>query len=242
MGAIEGRRVIVSGASRGIGLSIADRLAAAGARVAIVARSEAALRRAAEEIGAEPFAADITSPEEVAGLVGRVAEQLGGPPEVVVSSAGAFAMAPFLETSPEDFDRQLAANVRGPFLLARAFLPAMIAAGDGHIVNLGSIAGRIPLPGNAGYGASKYGLRGLHEILAAELQGTGVRSTLIEPAATDTPLWDPVDPDAREGLPSRNQMLTAGDVARAVAFAIEQPPGVEISVLALRAVQPLPGL
>ena len=88
---------------------------------------------------------------------------------------------------------------------------------------------------NGGYAASKFGVRGLHEVLRAEVRGTGVRATLVEPAATDTPLWDPIDPDARADLPSRASMLRPGDVARAVLFAALQPPGVQISNIALEA-------
>jgi NAD(P)-dependent dehydrogenase (short-subunit alcohol dehydrogenase family) len=233
--ALEGRTALVTGASRGIGLAIARRLAAAGARVAMAARSEDELSRVAEEVGGIAVPADVSSSEAVARLVERTEERLGRAPDILVSSAGAFTLAPLVETSAEEFDRQLEVNLRGPFLVARAFLPAMLAMGSGHIVNLGSIAGRIPLAGNAAYGAAKFGLRGLHEILAVELQGTGVRATLVEPAATDTPLWDPLDPDRRDDLPSRGQMLRAEDVARAVVFAVGQPPGVEISLLSIRA-------
>ena len=90
------------------------------------------------------------------------------------------------------------------------------------------------MAGNGAYGASKFGLRGLHQVLAEEIRGSGVRATLIEPAATDTPLWDPLDPDSRDDLPSRSQMLTPDDVARAVVFALTQPAEVELSLLAIR--------
>jgi NADP-dependent 3-hydroxy acid dehydrogenase YdfG len=111
----------------------------------------------------------------------------------------------------------------------------MLARGHGHLVQLGSVAGRVAYPGNGAYSASKFGLRGLHEVLLQELRGTGVRATLVEPAATDTPLWDPLDPDGRDDLPSRAAMLRPEDVARAVVFAISQPRGVQIPVLAVEA-------
>ena len=111
----------------------------------------------------------------------------------------------------------------------------MLERGSGHVVSIGSVAGRVAFPGNGAYGASKFGLRGLHAVLAEEVGGTGVRATLIEPAATDTPLWDPLDPDARGDLPSRAAMLRPEDVARAVVYALAQPAGVEVSTLALRA-------
>ena len=232
---LAGRRILVTGASRGIGLAVSRELAGAGAWVAMVSRNTTLVAGLAAEVGGHPFQADISSVSDIGALAGAVEEEIGGAPDAIVNSAGAFALAPLAETTPEDFDRQLAVNLRGPFLVIRAFLPAMIARGSGHIVNVGSIAGRIALPGNAGYGASKFGLRGLHGVLAAELAGSGLRTTLIEPAATDTPLWDAVDPDSRADLPSRIQMLRPADVARSVRFALEQPAGVEISSLAIRA-------
>jgi NADP-dependent 3-hydroxy acid dehydrogenase YdfG len=92
----------------------------------------------------------------------------------------------------------------------------------------------VAYPENGAYSASKFGLRGLHEVLVQETRGTGVRATLVEPGATDTALWDPVDPDGRDDLPSRAQMLSPDDVARAVLFAATQPAGVEIPVIAVQ--------
>jgi NADP-dependent 3-hydroxy acid dehydrogenase YdfG len=95
-------------------------------------------------------------------------------------------------------------------------------------VSIGSVADHIGLPGNSGYAASKFGLRGLHEVLRAELEGTGVRSTLVSPGPVDTAMWDEVDPDSRPGFTPRARMLEPGSVAAAVMFAIEQPPDVNV--------------
>jgi NADP-dependent 3-hydroxy acid dehydrogenase YdfG len=160
---------------------------------------------------------------------------LGGGPDIVVHAAGGFMLEPFASTEPDAFRRQIEVNLMAPFLVIRAFLPEMLQRGDGHVVTVGSVAGRIPLPGNAAYGAGKFGLHGMHEILAEELRGTGVRATLVEPAATDTALWDPLDPDEREDLPSRSEMLRPEDVARAIVYAVSQPRGVEVRYLSIRA-------
>lgn len=234
MSGLEGRTALVTGASRGIGLAVAQALAGSGARVAMVARSADELHAAAAEVGGLAFPADVTRAAEVDELAARVSVGLGGAPDFVVSSAGSFALAPIASTSPEEFDRQVEVNLRGPFLLMRAFLPAMLARRSGHLVSVGSVAGRTAFAGNGAYAASKFGLRGLHEVLAEETRGTGVRSTLLEPAATDTALWDPLDPDSRPDLPSRASMLRADDVARAVLYVLSQPEGVEVSLLALR--------
>jgi NADP-dependent 3-hydroxy acid dehydrogenase YdfG len=115
----------------------------------------------------------------------------------------------------------------------RAFLPAMLERGSGHIVTLGSIAGRQAFPSNGAYSASKFGVRGLHAVLDQELRGTGVRSTLVEPAATDTPLWDAIDRTANPGLPERTAMLDAEAVADAVLFAVTRPERTAIHSISL---------
>lgn len=224
----------MTGASRGIGLAIARALAASGVRVAMVARTVEALHEAAGELGALAFSADVTSASAVEELAARVTVGLGGTPDFVVNSAGSFALSPVAATTPGEFDHQLEVNLRAPFLVMRAFLPAMLARRSGHIVSIGSIAGRMAFSGNGAYSAGKFGLRGLHEVLAEETRGTGVRTTLVEPAATDTALWDALDPDSRSDLPSRAAMLRADDVARAVHFVLSQPESVEISLLAIR--------
>jgi 3-oxoacyl-[acyl-carrier protein] reductase len=231
---LKGKTALVTGASRGIGLAVARALVEAGAWVAMVARTEADLARAAEEVGGHPIPADVTSPATVHGLTGYVTELLGDTPDLLVNSAGVFALSPLARTDPAEFQRQLSVNLFGPFLLIRAFLPLMLQRGSGHVVNLGSVAGRVAFPENGAYGASKFGLRGMHEVLVQEIRGTGVRATLVEPGATDTPLWDPVDPDGRDDLPSRAQMLSPDDVARAVLFAASQPRGVEIPLLSVQ--------
>ncbi len=98
-------------------------------------------------------------------------------------------------------------------------------------MTVGSVAGRRAFPSNGAYSASKYGQRGLHEVLVEELRGTGVRATLVEPAATDTPLWDPLDPDRDPHLPDRDAMLRAGDVAETVLFAVTRPAHVRTPLL-----------
>ena len=109
----------------------------------------------------------------------------------------------------------------------------MLERRGGLIVNVGSVAGRKAFPGNAAYSASKFGLRGFHEVLLEEVRGTGVRATLVEPAATDTPLWDPLDPDSDPGLPDRAAMLSPDDVAEAVLFVATRPESVRIPFLSI---------
>lgn len=231
--ALQGRGAVVTGASRGIGLAISRALARAGARMVMVARTPGPLAVAAEELGAVAWAADVADAVEVERLRAGVEKALGGVPDVVVSAAGAFGLAAVARTQVQEFDRMLAVNLRAPFLLARAFLPGMLARRSGHLVTVGSIAGRVAFPENGAYSASKFGVRGLHAVLDAELRGSGVRATLVEPAATDTPLWDAIDPREHPGLPPRSAMLSAEAVADAVLFALTRPPEVDVRTLLL---------
>ncbi len=230
-GTLQGQAALVTGASRGIGRAVATALAEAGARVYCAARSGDALEALATEIGGEAVVLDVTDDVAVWDALENIHERLGGALDVVVNAAGVFGIARCAEETVASFDRHLQVNLRGTFLVIRAALPAMLEAGRGLIVNVGSVAGRRAFPGNAAYSASKFGVRGLHEVLLEEVRGTGVRATLVEPAATDTPIWDPLNPDANPGLPSRAEMLRPEAVADAVRYVAERPPEVRIPLL-----------
>ena len=229
------RTALVTGASRGIGLAVAKALAASGWRVGLVARGAQALDDAARAVGgsAAPMACDLSDERALRSLVDRVSESFGGAPEVLVNSAGVFALAPAHVADVADFERALEVNLVGPFRLVRAFLPSMRERRSGHVVSIESIANRVALPGNSGYAASKFGLRGFHEVLRAELAGTGVRATLVSPGPVDTPMWDEVNPDERPGFTPRSEMLQPDAVAAAVLYAIEQPPEVNVDEVRL---------
>ncbi|MBA3319581.1 MAG: SDR family oxidoreductase [Gemmatimonadales bacterium] len=229
MTTLAGRLALVTGGSRGIGAATARMLAAAGARVVRAAR---AFPGAAEGQFID-LPCDLTDERQVEDLAGRV---LGseGVPAVVVSNAGGFLLQSLEHTSPADFDAQIALNLRGSFLLARAFLPAMRDAGGGSFISVGSVADHAGFPENAAYAASKYGLRGLHETLVAEYRGTGVRLTLVSPGATDTTIWDPFAPERRPGFPSRSGMLRPEDVAEAILFAASRPDHVHLDWIRLQ--------
>lgn len=228
MSALQGRIAVVTGASRGIGEATARLLAGEGARVVRMSRSLAPAHGA----DALDLRCDVTDATQVKIAADLVRTEWGAP-DILVNNAGAFHLAPFEETTTAEFDAQVAANLRGPWLVAKAFVPMMRAGAGGVVVTVGSIADHNGFPGNAAYAAAKFGVRGLHETLVAEHRGTGVRFTLISPGPTDTAAWDAVDPDSREGFTPRARMLRPADVAAAIVFAATRPPHVQLDWLRL---------
>jgi len=228
------RTAVVTGASRGIGLAVARALASEFT-VIMIARNVDALRAAAREIedAARPLPCDLGDVTATTAAVEQIRTIAGGVPDVLVNNAGLFKLSRVEATSPEEFSASLDINLSAPFRLIRAFLGEMRTRGSGHIVSIGSISDRMVFPENGGYSAAKFGLRGLHAVLRAELRGSGVRSTLVSPGPVDTPLWDEVNPDERQGFTPRSAMLRPEDVAAAVLFAVSQPASVNVDELRL---------
>jgi NADP-dependent 3-hydroxy acid dehydrogenase YdfG len=223
-----GRTAVVTGSSRGIGAATVRALSLAGARVIGLSRSAGA-----PVPNAMTIQCDLLDPAAVTKAIVAVQRELGGAPDILVNNAGVFAARPVGETTSAEFSEMLALNLSVPFELVRAFLPGMRARTRGHIVTVGSIADHRALPGNAAYAASKFGARGLHEVLGTELAGTGVRATLVSPAAVDTTLWDAIDLAARSTFPAREAMLRAEDVADAILYAVTRPERVAIGEIRL---------
>jgi len=226
--ALVGKLGLVTGASRGIGLAVADELRAAGAHVVRLARS---LHDASGDRLTD-LQCDVTRPGDVDRAVGRVVADLGVP-DIVVNNAGIFLIKALQDTTAADFTATLATNLTGPFLLARALVPRMVERGSGHLVTIGSISDYIGFPGSTAYAASKFGLRGMHEVIRAETAKTGVRTTLVSPGPVDTDIWDDVKPDEKPGFTKRKDMMRAEDVAGAVLFAVTRPARVAITEIRL---------
>jgi NADP-dependent 3-hydroxy acid dehydrogenase YdfG len=222
------RVALVTGASRGIGLAVATTLQEAGMHVVRLARSltNAATRQRTD------VAVDVSQPAAVERALERVVNEIGVP-DVVVNNAGVFIVKPLAETTAADFAATVATNLTAPFLVARALIPRMVARGSGHLVSVGSISDYVGFPGSSAYAASKFGLRGMHEVIRAETARTRVRTTLISPGPVDTELWDEVDPDSKPGFTKRSDMMRAEDVAAAVLFAVTQPERVNVTEIRL---------
>lgn len=231
------RTALVTGASRGIGRAIASALASHGAQVHLVARTLRDLDTAVAAIGSGAVAhvCDVTAAAGVDAMTQAVAMMTGGAPDILVNNAGLFPLLAIEHMETADFERTMQANLVAPFRILRAFLPAMRARSAGHVVTIGSVADRAIFAGNGAYSASKYGQRAMHEVLRAELRGSGVRATLVSPAATDTSIWDSVDPDNTPGFPKRAEMLHAADVADAVLWAVTRRASVNVDEMRVSA-------
>jgi len=184
--ALAGRHAVVTGGGRGIGAAIAGALAAAGARVTLMGRSEMPLReRAAALPAAQAIRCDIA---EEAGVAAAFAEatRTFGPAAILVNNAGAAASAPLVRTSLELFRRMLEVNLIGTFLCSRAALPDMLEAGFGRIVNVASVAGLKGAAYVSAYCAAKHGVIGLTRALALETATKGITVNAVCPSYTDT--------------------------------------------------------
>ena len=233
--ALSGRSAVVTGASRGIGAGIASALGDQGVRVFMLARNEARLKEQSDKVpGSIPIACDVTDAKSVDRAAKRIVRQLEGAPDILVNNAGLFRVSLVEETTAESFAEIINTNLVAPFVFARTFLGEMKQRKSGHLVTIGSVADRTVYTGNAAYSAAKFGLRAVHEVMRAELRGSGVRATLISPAATDTDIWKAVTITDPAGSPhSERPMLAVPDVVAAVMFALMQPEKVNIDELRL---------
>jgi NADP-dependent 3-hydroxy acid dehydrogenase YdfG len=216
---------LITGASTGIGAATARQAVEAGFRVVLSARSEDKLRELAEELGGEDralaVAADVSVWEDNERLVAATLDRFGRL-DVAFANAGFGAQRSFLADSPEHWREMVLTNVLGVAYTIRATLEALRER-EGHMVITSSVAGRRALAGSL-YSASKHAVTAMGEALRQEVNGTGMRVTLIEPGMVDTPFFD----DPGEGR------LKAEDVARAVMFAVAQPPHVDVNEILLR--------
>jgi short-subunit dehydrogenase len=175
---LAGARVVVTGASRGIGAALATELAARGARVVLVARSVEQLEKLAAELGGEAFAADLADASVIEPLVRSI--EADGPIDVLVNNAGIDLTGDLVALPADDIAALLAVNLRAPILLCRAAIPGMLARGRGHILNVSSLSATNAVPGLASYSASKAGLSQFTAVLRADLKGTPITTTLAQ--------------------------------------------------------------
>jgi NADP-dependent 3-hydroxy acid dehydrogenase YdfG len=229
---------VVTGASSGIGAATARRLVHEGYDVWAGARRRERLDALRAELGGQlhPVTLDVTSTSSVAAL----AAEVGGSLNVLVNNAGgAFGMDPVADADPADWRAMFEVNVIGPLQVTQALLPALVASGQGHVVVMGSTAGRIVYEGGGGYTAAKHGVAALAETLRLELNGQPVRVTEIAPGMVATEEFSLKrfggDADkAAKVYQGVDAPLTADDIADCVAWCVTRPPHVDIDLLVVK--------
>ncbi len=232
---LNGQIAVVTGAGRGIGAAIAQKLAELGATAVLCGRNRDSLDEAAKSIvkaggQAEVVPCDVTSLQSVEAAAKKVEAQFGRL-DILVNNAGIGGFGgPLYQLPTDEWDQILNTNLRGVFYAVRAFGPLMIRARSGHIINISSLAGKNALPNGAAYAASKWGLNGLTYSLAEELRGHNIRVAVICPGSTNTEL------SPHEGKDPA-KMLQPEDVAHAVAMLVMQSPQSFVSEILLRPTQ-----
>ncbi|HXW19416.1 MAG TPA: SDR family NAD(P)-dependent oxidoreductase [Roseiarcus sp.] len=240
---LQGRVALVTGASSGIGEATALALAAAGAKVAIVARRAERLKALAkriEDAGGEALAlgADMALENEASRVLGEV-ERRFGRLDILVNNAGVMLLSPIAEAEIADFRRMIEINLFGLMALSRLALPLMKRGGAGHFVNISSVAGRVANPGSGGYAATKFGVVAFSESLRREVYKDKIRVTVIEPGAVATELIDHVtNPGMKAAIAEMRKSMTepmqSEDIAAAVLYAVTQHPRVNVNEILIR--------
>jgi NADP-dependent 3-hydroxy acid dehydrogenase YdfG len=216
---------LITGASTGIGAATARRASQAGYRLVLAARSLDKLEALADELGGEERAlavrCDVTEWDDQQAMVGAALERFGRL-DVAFANAGFGAARGFLSDTPEHWRAMVLTNVLGAAYTVRATLPALKQT-KGHVLLTGSVAGRRAIVGSL-YSSTKWAISGMGESLRQDVDGTGVRVTVVEPGQVETPFFD----NPGEGR------LEADDVARAVMYAVAQPPHVDVNEILIR--------
>lgn len=237
---IEGKVVVITGASSGLGEAAARLLAEKGAKLVLGARRKERIDSLVHEIAASggsavAVATDVTVRADVEALVGIAVERFGRV-DVMINNAGVMLVSPVERLKVEDWDRMIDVNIKGVLYGIAAVLPVMQRQKSGHLINVSSVAGHKVRPTSAIYSATKHAVRALSEGVRQELKAYKIRSTVISPGAVATELVDRItEDDIREAAqPILKMAIPADSFARCVAFAISQPDDVDINEILFR--------
>lgn len=231
MESIQGKKIFITGATGGIGLETAKLLKQSGATLFLAGRDEGKLSEVATSLGvpaSHTFSFTLESEEEVAAAANEIHTQVGAI-DILINAAGVGIIKPLEKLSLDDFQTSLNANLVGPFLLLKNFLPPMKEQKTGLIINLPGVLGKTPMAGASAYAASKYGLNGMLKSVREELKRTNIRITNVYLGGTDTPFWDTIDLRVQ-----RDKFVTAKEAARSIWFLCQQPDSGVVSEMVLQ--------
>jgi NADP-dependent 3-hydroxy acid dehydrogenase YdfG len=238
--ALQDTVALVTGASSGIGEATARALAEQGATVAVAARRKDRLDALAAEIGGVAIETDVTDRGQAVAAVERTAHELGRL-DIVINNAGVMLLGPIVDAPVEEWDRMVALNLQGLLYVAHAALPHLLRAAEreprrvADLVNVSSVAGRRVGAGGGIYQMTKHGVGAFSEALRQEITGRHVRSSLIEPGATESELVTHVREEVRNQLTADiEQKLEAEDIADAILYVITRPRHVAINEILVR--------
>jgi short-subunit dehydrogenase len=231
MESVKGKNILITGATGGIGSHTAKLLAGSGANIFITGRNSGKLSAIAGITGSslsQSYAADISKADEVAALKEKYFS-VYPTIDILINAAGVGIIKPIDSLSEEDFLQTIHFNLLAPFLLVKAFLPAMKEAKKGLIINIPGVLGKTPMAGAAAYSASKYGLTGMLQSIREEVKRTDIRITNLFMGGVDSPFWDNIDLRVQ-----REKMIRSEEAARAIWFLCQQPVSGVVSEMVLQ--------
>jgi 3-oxoacyl-[acyl-carrier protein] reductase len=220
---LTGKTIAITGASKGIGREFALLAKELGANLVLGSRSN-------KEVVNDQFLElplDVTNEQSVKEFFDKTLTQFKTV-DVLINSAGVGMFESVIDSTTEDFDQMISVNLRGTYLTCKYFGKQMINQGNGHILNLVSIAGTTALPGCGGYSASKFGVLGLTKVLQSELRQKGVQVTSVLPGSVSSTFWEQINPK-----PDMKKMIPSETVAKHILYLITQPPGAYIDEITI---------
>ena len=228
---LTGKKVVVAGATGGIGSSLVKLLVQSGAEVFITGRNNEKLSNIAAAHGipaSHLLAIDISNGAQMELLAGTVLSQLGTP-DILINLAGIGIIKPMEQLSLDDFSQSIQTNLVGAFLFVKSFLPAMKEVKKGLIINVPGVLGKVPMAGAAAYSASKYGIVGMMQSIREELKRTEIRITNLFLGGVDSPFWDEIDLRVQ-----KDKMIREEEAARSIWFLCQQPASGVVSEMVLQ--------
>lgn len=231
METVKNKHILIVGATGGIGSAVAKLLAGSGAQLFLAGRNSEKLAALAKELNlplSKTLALDITNNAEVAVLKKHYFEQFPTI-DVLINAAGIGIIKSTDTLTEEEFMQTISTNLYAPFLLVKAFLPAMKETKKGLIINIPGVLGKVPMLGAAAYSASKYGLTGMMQSIREEVKRTEIRITNLFLGGVDTAFWDTIDLRVQ-----RDKMVMAEEAAKAIWFLCQQPNSAVVSEMVIQ--------